>query len=125
MIEDVVEVDSHFEFDLLAEREEFFEPHVDAPGPWAKQLISFRHLRVVKNVCASRWWCKCGSIKDLISGQGSIRISDHQRPERRAAEIADRIDESTRDVAGIHRSAVIADPVRRKSGAALGKHIPR
>src|SRR5215217_2284861 len=125
MVENVVEINPNFQSGLLGERKEFLETHIDTPGAWSKQGISFPYCRIVKNVCAGSWYCKSGCIEDLISTHTSIRISGNYRPEGWSTEIANSINETTRDVAGKHRAAVVAYPERGKSGATLGKHVPR
>src|SRR5215211_4911633 len=118
MVEDVVEIGSNFQLGSFVEREEFSETHIDAPSTWSKQRISFRYRRVVKNVCASRRHVESSRIENLIRTQRGIRVTVYHRPERRTAEIANCINETTRDVAGKYRAAVVTGPERCKPGSA-------
>ena len=69
MVEDVVEINSNFQSGLFGEGKEFLETHIDSPGAWSKQRISFRYCRVVKNVRAGRGYGKSVRVKEPIRPQ--------------------------------------------------------
>src|ERR1041385_3531950 len=124
MVEDVVEVDANLEPRRFAEPEELAQTKVHAPGAWSNQRIAFGDVRVIENVGAGGWQSEGRRIEELIASDARIRIADDARTKTRPGEVADSINKAAGDVAWKNRITVVAVPVRREAGAALGEHVP-
>src|SRR5689334_19923252 len=125
MVENVVEVDADFKFRCLAEPEELAQTEVHAPRTWTNQRVAFSNVGVIKDVGACGGQSEGPGIKEPISTNAGIRITDKARTETWTAEVANCINETAGDIAWENWIAVVAVPERRKACAALGKHVPR
>src|SRR5215204_2389778 len=112
MIEQVVDVRAKFSANALTESEDLTNSGVKAPSSRPAEEIALRDARILKESCTQRWRTERFRIPDSVAAL-DVRVAGNGGAQS-SIEVVCAVEVARGHVARLERTAVIAQPNRRK-----------